>query len=251
VQLLSSTSLSKNPIVATGGDEEMLKLWDLSTAQPTWKARNVPNDKLDLRVPVYVRDLDFIPKSTTAKLVTGTAYHQIRLYDTKASQRPVWTIKPTDRAVCSVLALSDGHTIVSGDGAGDTYMVDIRNSTIVGKLKGVGGAVTCLQQSDDGKYLASASLDRFVRVYSTASRTLVNKVYVKQRLRACLFFPDQDGSEPADDAEDEDDDEVWDLLAKRDSDGVGEGVDNGETAGAGMKRRAEAEKIKKKSKKKR
>lgn len=68
----------------TGGKENDLAVWDLesivSTASPhtIFKAKNVKNDFLDLRVPIHITDLDFV-KENASQYVVGTMYHQASL----------------------------------------------------------------------------------------------------------------------------------------------------------------------------
>lgn len=95
--------------VATGGKENPLKVWDLERPdKPIFTAKNVrqkkktinflapsswflcfklflfslihqvAHDWLDMRVPVWVRDIGFIPDSD--KIVTCTGHHQVCLY---------------------------------------------------------------------------------------------------------------------------------------------------------------------------
>lgn len=40
-----------------GGRENDLALYDIETEEPVFKARNVPNDWLQLRVPIWVTDM--------------------------------------------------------------------------------------------------------------------------------------------------------------------------------------------------
>mmetsp|Transcript_9740 Transcript_9740/g.23980 ORF Transcript_9740/g.23980 Transcript_9740/m.23980 type:complete len:146 (+) Transcript_9740:789-1226(+) len=105
--------------------------------------------------------------------------------------------------------------------AGETLQMDTRMSgRVIGKFKGVGGSITSLQHDPSGKYLASTSLDRFVRLYEiNGKKKLVNKVYLKQRLSCCLFpgIEDEQGAKDAKKELDIDarDDAVWDVLDSR------------------------------------
>lgn len=81
--------------IAYGGKENDLKLWDIEAKKLAWRARNVrsslsfgtilserliclqvPNDFLDMRVPVWIKDVAFFP-STPSKLAIATEYHQV------------------------------------------------------------------------------------------------------------------------------------------------------------------------------
>ena len=43
-----------------GGKENDIQLWDLTTQGVMWKAKNVSNDKLSLRVPIYVTAVKYL-----------------------------------------------------------------------------------------------------------------------------------------------------------------------------------------------
>lgn len=109
---------------AYGGDEVELSLWDLERAftsplavpkhdetEPKegkkrkrteqllpaeiWRAKNVPNDELALRVPVHNTSLVFLSsvlgeeKGSSAHLLAGTHHGAVRRYDTRAARKPV------------------------------------------------------------------------------------------------------------------------------------------------------------------
>lgn len=72
-------------VLAFGGKERDLNVWDLETQKSIFKAKNVPHDFLDVRVPVWVTDLRFYnQRPSTADggnpgsvIVTGTGYSQV------------------------------------------------------------------------------------------------------------------------------------------------------------------------------
>lgn len=83
--------------VATGGKEAFLRLWDLETGKSTFTAKNVPftprrslslwntggrlevkPDFLQLRRPVWVRDIRFFPEAPQL-IATATGHHQVGL----------------------------------------------------------------------------------------------------------------------------------------------------------------------------
>ena len=51
--------------------------------QPFWQAKNLPNDHLDLQIPIYDTDLVFMSSVGPDCLVACTAYGEIREYDTR------------------------------------------------------------------------------------------------------------------------------------------------------------------------
>ena len=56
----------------------------------SFEAKNVSQDKLRVRVPIWITCLSFL--ATDNKVVTGTAYKHMRIYDTKADRRPIMSI---------------------------------------------------------------------------------------------------------------------------------------------------------------
>jgi hypothetical protein len=101
-----------------GGDEVEASLWDVARAfsipageaavgakdakkrkrgddllpGEVWRAKNVPNDELSLRVPVHHTALAFLGGETNEKgahLLAGTHVGAVRRYDTRAARKPV------------------------------------------------------------------------------------------------------------------------------------------------------------------
>ncbi|XP_066507485.1 WD repeat-containing protein 74 [Hoplias malabaricus] len=206
--------------VATGGKENPLKVWDLERPDTAiFTAKNVANDWLDLRVPVWVRDMAFIPN--TEKIVTCTGHHQVRVYDPATPQR-----RPVLEAVfgevpLTALTLLNGHDRVAvGNTHGHIGILDLRKGLVRGCLKGVSGSVRALQCHSSSPLIASCGLDRFLRIHNTEDRSTVHKVYLKSRLN-CVLLSSRDleliGSDVASGREevkeeDEERDEVWDSM---------------------------------------
>lgn len=65
-------------MVATGGKENDFKIWDVnisnSKLEPVFKAKNVSDNWMQLREPVWIMSMDFIDRN---KVAVGTAYHQV------------------------------------------------------------------------------------------------------------------------------------------------------------------------------
>lgn len=82
----------KEEFYAIGGNERALKVYDIGTGKQRWKSKNVPNDFLSLRVPIYVSDLRVLKDGH--RVLTATAHGQIRMYDMRSdNHRPVMEIK--------------------------------------------------------------------------------------------------------------------------------------------------------------
>ena len=60
---------------------------------------------------------------------------------------------------------------------------------MVGKLKGARGSIRQFEIDNDNKYLVSASLDRYARIYSLKDMSMLTKVYCKQKISSLLVGP--------------------------------------------------------------
>ena len=183
-------------LVATCGKGRELELWDLATGASTFKARNVPNDNLDLEVPVWPSGVAFVPQSGIVALSTGFVDQrlrgEVRLYDAAAKRRPVVRkLAPVgDEAVTALGVTPDGRYVLAGSCSGNLARLDVRTGLkVVCRYKGAAGAIRDVTCHPTLPYFASASLDRHVRVYATEARSGAPacKVYLKQRVVAAVF----------------------------------------------------------------
>jgi len=211
-------------LFATGGEQHDLSLWDVNSEKRVFFAKNVPHDFLDLEVPIWVTDMCFLPFSdgvvdeTEApkkkkqkpalslsggvpdRIATCTAYSQVRIYDTRAKRRPVQdgyfpdaaelcgnTASATSKHLNCITAL-DTNTVAVGSAAGNLFSVDLRTMRLLHRYKSVAGSIRTLRKHPSLPLLASAGLDRYVRVHNTVGRELEACVYVKQRLVGDILF---------------------------------------------------------------
>ncbi|XP_056657565.1 WD repeat-containing protein 74 isoform X4 [Monodelphis domestica] len=206
-------------IVATGGKENSLKVWDLqgSSQEPIFRAKNVRNDWLNLRVPIWDQDIQFLPDSQ--KIVTCTGHHQVRVYDLASPQRrPVLEATYGEYPLMAMTLTPGGNSVVVGNTHGQLAEIDIRQGRLVCCLKGLAGSVRGLQCHPTQPILASCGLDRVLRVHRLREpRGLEHKVYLKSRLN-CLLLSGRDNweDEPQEPApgppEETETDELWASL---------------------------------------
>lgn len=79
-----------NPsLLAFGGEENDLKIFDLEKSEVIWKAKNLPNDYLDLRIPVLITVMEYIQVDGRLLIFVGTKDGKLRVYDTKVQRRPL------------------------------------------------------------------------------------------------------------------------------------------------------------------
>ncbi|XP_040837840.1 WD repeat-containing protein 74 isoform X3 [Ochotona curzoniae] len=208
-------------VVATGGKENALKVWDLQgSPEPVFRAKNVRNDWLDLRVPIWDQDIQFLPGSQ--KLVTCTGYHQVRVYDPASPQRrPVLETTYGEYPLTAMTLTPEGNSVIVGNTHGQLAEIDLRQGRLLGCLKGLAGSVRGLQCHPSKPLLASCGLDRVLRIHRIRNpRGLEHKVYLKSQLN-CLLLSGRDNwedappepPEPAElPAEDTETDELWAAL---------------------------------------
>ncbi|XP_063084339.1 WD repeat-containing protein 74 isoform X2 [Cavia porcellus] len=208
-------------VVATGGKENVLKVWDLQgSEEPLFRAKNVRNDWLDLRVPIWDQDIHFIPGSQ--KLVTCTGYHQVRVYDPASPQRrPVLEATYGEYPLTAMTLTPGGNSVIVGNTHGQLAEIDFRQGRLLGCLKGLAGSVRGLQCHPSKPLLASCGLDRVLRIHRIRNpRGLEHKVYLKSRLNCLLLSgredwedkleePQEPSEEPSKDPEV---DELWASL---------------------------------------
>ena len=186
-------SLTTSSLVASGGKEQLVRLHDLSTQQCTFKAKNVPHNKLNLRTPVHTTDLVWLPDSDT-QLVEGTAHHAVRLFDVRVGKQPVVNVSSGEHAVTSLAVSGDGLQLIAADVTGRIVNIDRRKAAITSAYHGIGGSVRSIALTADDSQLATASLDRHLRIYDRQSRHMTKKVYMKQKLNACLWSTQVDAA---------------------------------------------------------
>ncbi|TMW68939.1 hypothetical protein Poli38472_001095 [Pythium oligandrum] len=214
--------------IATGGKERDLNIWSLERQEAIFKAKNVTHDKLDMRVPVWVKDLHFLSQGSSNghRVVVGTGHRHLRLYDTNTKRRPVQQIEFGEYPINAMCVSPDETRVFVADTTGCLDIFDLRMLRHMGRLTGPNGAIRDIACHPTLPYVAAVGLDRFVHVFDVNTRKYQHMIYAKQRLNAVLFCNDGvkdvvdperaskrrkehhgDEAEPMDDDEDDDDEE--------------------------------------------
>src|SRR3546814_9294389 len=146
-----------------------MRISDWSSDVCSSDLKNVKQDNLSLRVPVWPTAVDFLHEKESGQLnmlVMGSGHKHVRLYDTRAQRRPVTSMEVQDFRVTSVASLHDDHSVLVGNTAGDCFVVDVRKMAKIHPLKGGAGSIRELHVTSDNKYATEVGLDRLLRVYS-------------------------------------------------------------------------------------
>lgn len=72
---MCQSCMQKN-IIATGGLENRLKLFDIEKQKLIFSEKNLPHDWLELRIPIWISDLNFMPG--TRQIATVGRYGHVK-----------------------------------------------------------------------------------------------------------------------------------------------------------------------------
>eukprot|EP01130_Rhizamoeba_saxonica_P017744 TRINITY_DN8676_c1_g1_i1.p1 TRINITY_DN8676_c1_g1~~TRINITY_DN8676_c1_g1_i1.p1 ORF type:complete len:361 (+),score=88.50 TRINITY_DN8676_c1_g1_i1:42-1124(+) len=205
-------------ILLAGGENELAQVFDINTQQQVWKARNVPNDFLDMQVPILDKDVIWLKESSGRAFLSVTAHKHIRIYDIRAKRQPKISVdfgeNPLHVAREDPLAW---HSIAVSDSSANLKLTDMRkNFKVTGGFKGISGAIRDVQFHPTLPYIVATGLDRFVHAYHSGTRRYFGRLYIKQRQNKLLVAKDvwEQPEEDSDSLESWDSDlsEEWDSL---------------------------------------
>jgi len=175
-------------LIATGGKDRQnnLKVFDLEAQKEIFSSKNIPHDNLQLEVPVWDSDLSFVNNSENF-LATCSRYGYIRFYDYRQQRRPVNSYVDNRDQAFNSMAERNGIVYVSTT-TGSLYAFDLKNMKVpLHTYKGATGSITSIAVDETGKFVFSASLDRYVRVHNTDRANLVYQCYVKSKASQILM----------------------------------------------------------------
>lgn len=178
---------SNRNLIASGGKERQnnLKVWNLESNECIFRTKNMPNDFLQLEVPVWDSDIGFIDSNC---LSTCSRYGYIRVYDMRKQRRSIFNFKNDNEQISYTCLALHGDVVYSGTTTGMMHAFDLRKmKQILHTYKGFAGSVSDIGIDDSGKFLYSASLDRFVRVHQAESTVLQYQCYVKSKATRILL----------------------------------------------------------------
>ncbi|OMJ26419.1 WD repeat-containing protein 74 [Smittium culicis] len=192
---------------AVGGVEEDLKIWDINKVKfkpDTESAKNVPSshaifiaknvdhDELGLRQPVWITDIAFLNPGTadTTKVVTSTGYGQVRIYDTKASKKPVHNYEILTNPITNFcISKQNDHVMYLTDNTGVVSQIDLRTGFTTSTYNVSNGKITSMAVvGARGSHLATVGLNRKLIVYRISKKKeIVYQTYLKQSMTKVLW----------------------------------------------------------------
>jgi hypothetical protein len=150
------TSVAFSPdgrLLASGSDDQTLKLWDVETRQEVRTLRGHTD-------PVW--SVAFSPDGRL--LASGSGDNTVKLWDVETGQE-VRTLSGHTDPVWSVAFSPDGRLLASGSGDNTVKLWDVETGQEVRTLRGHTFLVVSVAFSLDGRLLASGSLDNTVKLW--------------------------------------------------------------------------------------
>ena len=163
-----------------------LVLYNIQEKKIEFKGKNLPNDELNLSIPIY--DTDIIEVKNNPRLnYVSTAYGEIRLYDKKASPRPSLNKKVTNSKINKLDITEDGNYLFIGDSLGYCAMLDIRKSfSPCRTFKGNTGSIQTLVNIEQNNNIIVGGFDRFVKWYDYKNGD-DGKVFMKNKVNSAIL----------------------------------------------------------------
>jgi WD40 repeat protein len=142
-------------VVASGGADGAIRLWDAATGQPRGGLRGHT-------APVLA--MTFAPDGTT--LASAEFRGAVKFWDVEAQTERA-TLRMGGEEVSALAFAPNGRILAVAVGRA-VQLWDVDTGHRVARLEGHGGQVKCLAYSPDGRLLASGSYDQTVRLWDTA-----------------------------------------------------------------------------------
>lgn len=190
--------------VAYGGKETDLRVVKLPTLedikkdnkkQPeiVFKAKNVSNSRLELRVPIHIKKLLFDKSSTPEnfKIYTFTAWGDMRFYESSSGRKPRSSFLVLPKKAPVINSIWIGDELVVCDNTGIVVKVNPLSGSQISKFKGQIGTTQALDNYNDS-ILATTGSDRYIRAYDNNTRECLVKVFVGTQSNAIAIIEDNE-----------------------------------------------------------
>ena len=182
---ISNSLFNKDSVYALYKNTPLV-LYNIQNQKIEFKGKNLPNDELNLTIPMH--DTDVVEVKNNPRLnYVSTAYGDIRLYDKKASPRPSLNKKVTKSKINKIDITNDGNYLFIGDNLGYCAMLDIRKSfSPFRTFKGISGSIRSLVNIEQNNNIIVAGFDRYIRWYNYKDGD-DEKVFVKNKINSAIL----------------------------------------------------------------
>jgi len=181
--------------IATGGNDNPLKIWDLEMGIVKFIAKRPKPDMLQLKQPCYVSDIGLFNNN---KVVVSHRHGVVDLHDPLSSQRrPVATCKAENTGFVSLTTIPDysDYEVLVGTSKGSIFHYDFRGKSAlpVKTFRGSTGSVKSLSSIiySNQIHLMSISLDCHIRIHNFTTGHLTNQDYIVAKPTALLMKPEE------------------------------------------------------------
>ncbi|CAG9762083.1 unnamed protein product [Ceutorhynchus assimilis] len=200
-------------LIGTGGEFNDYKLWDIDTRECIFKAKSLGHDHLQLPIPTSIRDITFFNQEPNLGACCTKEGH-VLLYDDRAQRRPTVKFQEEKASYTTISTVFGAQQVCVGTTKGYMQWLDLRQPAKVLKTyTSFTGSVSSIVCNEP--FVASVSLDRYLRVHNMQTKELVSKLYMKQNLTKLLvkqLIKDEQIEEVAAEKEREVDQEYEDLF---------------------------------------
>lgn len=205
-------------VFAYGGEENLIKLVEMSSnfkkLEQIWEAKNVPNDRIDLRVPVWPMAVRFLKSNEEATLdkdklnyqfVAITRWSHLGIYKTQHGRKPLHYIDLLPKrepltGLSMIGQISDLQNLLS-DNINEFSFVTMDTKKDVlkfnekgrligkfgkGEIVGMSNYIQCVND----KYLIQGGADRYLRVFDLKSTKLLVKIYMGSKINYIKMVDD-------------------------------------------------------------
>ena len=178
-------SLNENNFYLLYQNKTLLS-YDLIKNKIDFTAKNLPNDELSLKIPIYDSDLIEIQNNTRSFYVS-TGYGEIRMYDKKASSKPILNSKIFKNKINKITLCKNNNYLIVGDTKGNCHMLDIRkNFNICKNFKGNNGSIRIVLNCQEYNSAVIGGFDRYIKWYDYENN-INEQVFVKNRLTSGII----------------------------------------------------------------
>ena len=161
-------------------------LYNIQEKKIEFKAKNLPNDELNLRIPMH--DTDIVEVKNNPRLnYISTVFGEIRLYDKKASPRPSLNKQVTKSKINKIDITDDNNYLFIGDNSGYCAMLDIRkNFSPCRTFKGNSGSIKTLLNIEQNNNLIVGGFDRYIKWYNYKTGEN-DKIFLKNKIKKAIL----------------------------------------------------------------
>lgn len=212
-RIFEKCKVNNNTALLCGSKGMLASVVDLEQTKELWRSRNVPQDTLNMEVPIWDKDGAWIDDFTFS---TSTAYGHVRVYDIRAQKRPILNLSISsevsrqkgtskiqqltrmDNTIslnCIRTNIFSSNRLITSSNRGDMYTIDIRkenankNGHVLGRFKGVQGSIRDIVMDESFPDTVFATgLDRFLRAFDTNTHQELGKCYLKLRQTSLAFI---------------------------------------------------------------